>query len=107
MKFDAVKTGFLDGRFRRSGIGSDDARKLAKLQRAGFGRLLEAACAVRLDQIGLGFRANSGGATGLPPFGCSEVCEMRPTCQSCATILPPAACTASVTLRQPANCSGA
>ena len=30
------------------------------------------------------------GATGLPPSGCSELCEMRPTCQSCTTILPPA-----------------
>ena len=22
------------------------------------------------------------GATGAPPFGCSELCEMRPTCHS-------------------------
>ena len=40
----------------------------------------------------------------LPPS--SDTCEMRPTCHSCSAILPPAACTASVTRRQPATCSG-
>ena len=44
--------------------------------------------------------------TGTAPAGSSEVCEMRPTCQIWATILPPRACTASVTRRQPASCSG-
>ena len=45
------------------------------------------------------------GATGAPPFGCSEVCEMRPTCQSWMKMRPPRSCTRSVTLRQPATCS--
>jgi hypothetical protein len=31
---------------------------------------------------------------------------IRPTCHSCATILPPSACTASVTVCQPPTCSG-
>jgi hypothetical protein len=44
--------------------------------------------------------------TGACPWGWSETCEMRPTCQSWTTILPPAACTRSVTWRQPATCSG-
>jgi hypothetical protein len=43
--------------------------------------------------------------TGAWPPGSSEVCEMRPTCQSWITIRPPRACTASVTRRQPATCS--
>ncbi len=44
------------------------------------------------------------GATGsAPPW--KSGCEMRPTCQSCRKIFPPAACTASVTLRQPATCA--
>ncbi|CFW04180.1 Uncharacterised protein [Bordetella pertussis] len=47
------------------------------------------------------------GATGAPCPGCRVVCEMRPTCHNCTTIVPPAACTASVTRRQPASCSGA
>ena len=29
------------------------------------------------------------GATGLPPSGCSSVCETRPTCHSCTTMWPP------------------
>lgn len=40
-----------------------------------------------------------------PLPGCSEVCETLPTCQSWAKMRPPAACTASVTWRQPATCS--
>lgn len=45
------------------------------------------------------------GAIGASPPACSERCDMRPTCQSCAAISPPAACTASVTWRQPASCA--
>ena len=45
------------------------------------------------------------GATGVAPSGCRSGCEMRPTCQSWMAILPPAACTASVTFFQPAICS--
>ena len=45
------------------------------------------------------------GATGLPPFGCSESCEMRPTCQIWMKMRPPFSCTRSVILRQPATCS--
>jgi len=45
------------------------------------------------------------GATGWPPFGCKVVCEIRPTCHICTTILPPALCTASVTRFHPASCS--
>ena len=44
--------------------------------------------------------------TGCSPSGSSDGCEMRPTCQICATILPPLRCTASVTSFQPASCSG-
>jgi hypothetical protein len=36
-----------------------------------------------------------------------ETCDTRPTCQSWAKMRPPAACTASVTVRQPATCAGA
>ncbi|KAG1241947.1 hypothetical protein G6F65_023261 [Rhizopus arrhizus] len=43
--------------------------------------------------------------TGWPPPGCSEACDMRPTCQSWAKIVPCAACTAWVTCFQPATCS--
>jgi hypothetical protein len=35
------------------------------------------------------------GATGSMPSGCSDGWEMRPTCQSCRKIKPPALCTAS------------
>jgi len=38
-------------------------------------------------------------------FGCSELCETRPTCQSWMKMRPPFSCTRSVTLRQPATCS--
>ncbi len=34
------------------------------------------------------------GATGAPPSGCSEVCEMRPTCHICRKMRPAASCTA-------------
>ncbi len=46
------------------------------------------------------------GATGAPPAGCRLVCETRPTCHSCAKIVPAWACTASVTPCQPASCFG-
>ena len=49
--------------------------------------------------------AIADGATGSAPSGCSDGCEIRPTCQSCRKIRPPAACTASVTRFQPAICS--
>ena len=49
-------------------------------------------------------RAIADGATGSAPCGGAR-CEMRPTCQSWRKIRPPAACTASVTRRQPATCS--
>ena len=45
------------------------------------------------------------GATGNMPSGCSDGCEIRPTCQSCRKMRPPAAWTASVTSRQPSTCS--
>ncbi len=45
------------------------------------------------------------GATGSIWSGCSAGCEMRPTCQSCMNIRPPASCTASDTRRQPSICS--
>ncbi len=45
------------------------------------------------------------GATGAPWSGCRSVCETRPTCQSCTTILPPAARTAWVTFFQLSSCS--
>ena len=45
------------------------------------------------------------GATGACPWGCSEVWETRPTCQSWTTILPSASCTASVMRFQPSSCS--
>src|SRR6478672_6248151 len=45
------------------------------------------------------------GATGAALPGCRSVCETRPTCHSCTTILPPAACTDDVTFFQPAICS--
>lgn len=41
----------------------------------------------------------------IHPAGNSELCEIRPTCQSCSTILPPSPCTAEVTSRQAATCS--
>ena len=45
--------------------------------------------------------------TGARPSGWNITCEMRPTCQSCAAILPPSACTASVTRFHAATCSPA
>ena len=80
---------------------------LARFQRARLGGLGELAAAVGLIRKVLDLARIADGATGLPPPGCSESCEMRPTCQSCTTILPPASCTASVTCFQPASCSGA
>ena len=44
--------------------------------------------------------------TGAAPSGWNTTWEMRPTCQSWAAILPPSACTASVTFLQAAICSG-
>jgi hypothetical protein len=44
------------------------------------------------------------GATGSAPSWKSG-CDTRPTCQSWATILLRARCTASVTARQPLTCS--
>ena len=41
--------------------------------------------------------------TGSPPPGWKDSWLTRPTCQSCRKIRPPAACTASVTFRQPAD----
>ena len=38
--------------------------------------------------------------------GCSDTCEMRPTCHSWITMRPPSACTAFVTLFQPAIWAG-
>ena len=46
------------------------------------------------------------GATGTAPPGCMLEWEMRPVCQICRNMKPPLACTASVTIRQPAICSG-
>lgn len=45
--------------------------------------------------------ATSLGPTGATLPGWIETCDMRPTCHSWAKILPPLACTASVTWRQP------
>ena len=45
------------------------------------------------------------GATGSWPLGCRSGCDIRPTCQSCRMIRPPASCTASVTSRQPSICA--
>ena len=45
------------------------------------------------------------GATGSAPPRTSE-CPTRPVCQSCAKIVPQAACTAFVTVRHAATCSG-
>jgi hypothetical protein len=53
----------------------------------------------------LDFARSALGATGACPFGCSEVCEMRPTCHSWITMRPPAACTALVTFFHPATCA--
>ena len=45
------------------------------------------------------------GATGSAPPGWNDGCEMRPTCQSCSTMGPPAIWTAPVTHFQPSICS--
>lgn len=43
--------------------------------------------------------------TGVSPSGSRSGWPIRPACISWAKIRPPAACTASVTLRQEATCS--
>ncbi len=45
------------------------------------------------------------GATGTAPSRYRTGCPIRPQCTSCATIVPPSACTASVTRRHAATCS--
>ena len=50
--------------------------------------------------------AIADGATGNAPPGCSEEWETRPTCQSWSAMRPPSRWTVSVTIRQPATCSG-
>ncbi|GAA4960280.1 hypothetical protein GCM10023238_29170 [Streptomyces heliomycini] len=44
----------------------------------------------------------TAGAWGYGAWPCSRT---MPMCQSCGTIVPPAACTASATFAQPASCS--
>ena len=44
----------------------------------------------RLDQEGLGLGADRRWRHRLAAAGLQRMCEMRPTCQSCTTILPPA-----------------
>ena len=44
----------------------------------------------------------TAGASGKGGFPCSRT---MPTCHSCGTMRPPAACTASATFAQPASCS--
>ncbi len=61
-------------------------------------------------------RLRAVGEVGLPGAATAEgptirgvcemsVCETRPPCMSCMTMVPPRSCTASVTRRQPATCS--
>ena len=44
--------------------------------------------------------------TGASFPGSRSECEIRPTCHSWITILPPRACTAEVTAFQPSTCAG-
>ncbi len=50
--------------------------------------------------------ATGEGATEVWALSYSEGWPIRPACISWATIRPPSACTASVTARQDATCSG-
>ena len=59
----------------------------------------------QLGPLGLAYVHTIEGATGAALSGCRSVCEMRPTCHSCATMVPPAWCTALVTCFQPSSCS--
>ena len=49
-------------------------------------------------------QASADGPTHSAPAGRLAACVTRPVCISCTTILPPLACTASVTSFQPATC---
>ena len=100
VNLDAVEAG--GDRILRAALEVvDDAGKLGQLQRARLGNIGEGV----VDK-GLALGADRCyGATGLPPPGCSESCEIRPTCQIWMKMRPPRSCTRSVTLRQPATCS--
>jgi hypothetical protein len=78
----------------------DDAGDLGCLKRAWRG-ISSKPFAVKAFAFGL----MADGATGRAPPGWKEGWEMRPTCQSCATMRPPHAWTALVTHFQPATCS--
>jgi tetratricopeptide (TPR) repeat protein len=76
-------------------------RAAAYSSKHDYGRTVaDYTAAVKLDPT----NGAADGATGSsPPW--KSGCEMRPTCHSWRKILPPARCTASVILLQPATCS--
>jgi hypothetical protein len=97
MHFDEVKTG-------RLGVACGlhkvlhNAGDLGRLQRAAPHRALGA------QHIHFAFGGNGAGGHGQLAIQQLGV-EIRPTCHSCSAILPPSACTASVTCFQPATCA--
>ena len=87
--FDAVEAGALGVVGGVRIVGDDLPRSRPSAARAA--RRLRRS---RLSMKVLVLARIAEGATGAPPFGCSEECETRPTCQSWTKMRPPASCTA-------------
>ena len=78
----------------------DDLGDLVRGQLVGDRHVrLRAVGQVGLSRCGDGARADDRGVAEIAG------CETRPPCMSCMTMVPPSACTASATRRQPAICS--
>ena len=95
---DTVEAGGLRV-FRTLAVRGDDARDFVEPSARGvtYGRCGRTRLTWPPAAIALG-------ATGRSPFR-NTGSEIRPTCQSCSTMRPPAACTACVTCFQPSTCS--